>query len=198
MKNLIAIALVLSLGGGGPAQEKEFVLDTTTGVVSQKDKVQDAEIGALKAKVAELEKLVKLTQTMKELEAAATSGTYPTAAQIPAPAAKADPNPAPCRDCGCAAAVAKKAAPVAAAVPAPAGGSHAHTCPRCGTTWSHTGGPGDNSHNCPKCGTFQNVVSGFAPAAAPVYSIVGFGSAGGGCAGGSCAAPARFTIFRRR
>ena len=51
----------------------------------------------------------------------------------------------------------KKAdAKTAPAIPA---GWHSHTCPKCGTTWSHGPGARVVSHNCPKCGTYQNVVN---------------------------------------
>jgi hypothetical protein len=97
-------------------------------------------------------------------------------AVAPAPREKAAPK---CDGCGgkCLDCPACEC-PAAAAKVEPVSGSHSHTCPRCATTWSHTGRPGDDSHNCPRCGTFQNVVSGIATRAAL------------GCASGNCAAPA--------
>lgn len=86
------------------------------------------------------------------------------------------------------------AAPAAAVVRGGGVGLHSHKCPRCGTVWSHDGGPG-SSHNCPRCGAFQNVVHDAPAASAPpavTYTLPAFG----GCASGNCAAPAVY--YRRR
>lgn len=198
MRNLLLTAIVLA--GATPAarsQEKEYVLDTATNVVSVKDKEQDSEIASMKAKIIELEKLAKLSRTMKELEAAAPASHYPTAAEPPK---KTDG----CVNCGCLVqkTVVARPAPVVAS---PVG--HTHTCPRCGTTWDHSTNPG---HNCPKCGTAQYVqdshprpVAVASPGqslpvtyqAAPIrYTLSG----AGGCANGSCSSPQRFRIFGNR
>lgn len=104
---------------------------------------------------------------------------------------------------------ADKAPPPKTVAPPAAVSTHSHTCPKCATSWSHSGQPGDDNHNCPRCGTYQNVVSGFSPPSLSPGVSYFVGSGSGGCANGSCSAGVRYAapapqfqplggLFRRR
>lgn len=82
VKVALLLLALFSWASPAAAQEKEFVLDTRTGRVSQKDVEQDKEIAALKAEVAALK--AKLAP----------------AVAAPGVAVNSDPFARPCEPCG--------------------------------------------------------------------------------------------------
>jgi hypothetical protein len=76
MRLLLTAALLVGFAAPVAAQEKEYVLDTRTGKVSQKDADQDKEIAVLKAEVAALK--AKLTPAAPEV---ATRDPFAVAAE---------------------------------------------------------------------------------------------------------------------
>jgi len=75
-------------------------------------------------------------------------------------------------------------------------GLHSHTCPQCGTRWSHGGNSAGKfpDHHCPKCGTLQFDID---PVSKPATTMPVLQSSGG-CPGGNCPTQSIIRTRRRR